>query len=529
MIGRHIVERKVLPWAVRRAALRLPLLVFFTGAFAQEAPIRIQLMLPDFFETPFAGDHSLIEVPERPIGRMKIRLLKSAERSLSTGAINVWVNGSAISNIFDSRNVADGTELTMDASTMGKRPDQLFDPRENALEVLATDNRGRKYYQSWILRTTGSHNPYFAYQGTVSPDDPKGVPPDVLLTAPMAPPVLKAGQATARITVKGTCSSENPAVAMKIGSQAVAIQSKSESFEQAVDIRRDMKELVIEATDKKQNRRTIVIPIVVQGNNAPKPHASGGKYALVVGISNYGDGKGALPSLPQAAADAGAVARDLEAKAGFRKDNIRILRDDAATRDNLRIGLYDFAAKAQADDLLVIYVAGRAVHDPQPGNNEKMYLASYGTQMKAMDGTAVSFLDLEMWLNQSIRSNHTFVIFDVGHEVEGDWKFPGPSLVNNHLLSLFSDQKGRAVLTSGSAGEVSLTRPDGQSSFTYWLTRGFTGEADLNQDRVVTADELFRFVEEKVREESAGKQIPNFRLPSKNAEQSVGEGSAPAK
>jgi hypothetical protein len=514
---------------IRRAVVHLPLLLFFTGAFAQEAPIRIQLLLPEFFETPFSGDRSLIEVPERPINRMKIRLLNSAERNLSTGTINVWVNGSAISNIFDSRNVADGTELSMDAATMGKRPDQLFDPRENALEVLATDNRGRKYYQSWILRTTGTHNPYFAYQGTISPDDPKGVPPDILLTSPLAPPVLKAGQASVRITVKGTCTSSNPAVAMKIGAQTVSIQSRSESFEQAVDIRRDMKELVIEATDGKQNRRTIVIPIVVQGNNAPKPHASGAKYALVVGISNYGDAKGALPPLPQAAADAGTLARDLETKAGFRKDNIRLLRDDAATRDALRIGFSDFAAKAQADDLLVIYVAGRAVHDPQPGNNEKMYLAPYGTQMKAMGSTAVSFLDLEMWLNQSIRSNHTFVIFDVGHEVEGDWKFPGPSLVNNHLLSLFNDQKGRAVLISGSAGEVSLARPDGQSSFTYWLTRGIAGEADLNQDHVVTADELFRFVEERVREESGGKQVPNFKLPSRNAEQSVGESAALSK
>ena len=382
---------------------------------------------------------------------------------------------------------------------------------------------------AWILRTTGVNNPYFAYQGAISPDDPKGVPPDVLLTEPQAPPVLKPGQASARITVKGTCSSDNPAVAMKIGTQTVGIQSKSESFEQAIDIRRDMKELVIEATDRKQNRRTIVIPIVVQSKDTPKPRSSGAKYALIVGISNYGDGKGALPALPQAAADAGTMARDLEAKAGFRKENIRLLRDESATRDNLRIGFYDFAAKAQANDLLVIYVAGRAVHDPQPGNNEKMYLAAFGTQMKAMDATAVNFTDLEMWLDQSIHCNHAFVIFDVGHEVEGDWKFPGPSLVNNHLLGLFSEQKGRAVLTSGSAGEVSLNRPDGQSSFTYWLTRGLAGEADLNQDRVVTADELFRFVEEKVREESAGKQSPHFRLPSRNADQAVGEAVALAK
>jgi hypothetical protein len=69
-------------------------------------------------------------------------------------------------------------------------------------------------------------------------------------------------------------------------------------------------------------------------------------------------------------------------------------------------------------------------HPPISQWNQKMYLAPFGTQMKAMDSTAISFLDLEMWLDQSVRCNHTFIVFDVGHEVEGDWKFPGPSLVN---------------------------------------------------------------------------------------------------
>ncbi len=507
----------------RQFALHLPVYLLLFGASAQDAPIRIQLLLPGLFETPFTGDRSLIEMPERPIGAMKIRLLQSAERNLTTGAINVWVNGKGVSNLFDSRNVAGGTEMTMDLSTMGKRIDDPFDPLENAVEVMATDNRGRKYYQSWILRTSGPRNPYFAYQGTVSPDDPRGAPPDLSLESPLAPLVLKPGQASARVSVKGNCSSAHPAVLLKIGSQSLRIETQSENFEQAVEVRPDMKELVVSAVDAKQNTRRIVIPVIVQGNRTPAPRLSGSKYALVIGISNYGGAKGAPPDLPSAGASAGAVARELQERAGFRPDHIRLLRDDMAIRAALRIGLSDFAAKAQADDLLVIYIAGRAMHDPRPGNNEKLYLAPFGTQMNAMESTAISFADLQTWLDQSVRCNHTFVIFDVGHEVAGDWKFPGPSLVNNHLLGLFSEQRGRAILTSGSAGDVSMNRSDGQSDFTYWLTRGLGGEADLNEDRVVTGDELFRFVEEKVREDTLGKQVPRFRLPAAGASQPVGE------
>jgi uncharacterized caspase-like protein len=278
-----------------------------------------------------------------------------------------------------------------------------------------------------------------------------------------------------------------------------------------------MKELVLEATDAKKNRRTVVIPIVVQQKEAPRPKFAGTKYALIVGISRYGDAKDAPPLLSTAAADAGEMARELEQNAGFRKENIRILLDNGATSGHLRTGFFDFAAKAQANDLLVVYVAGRALHDPRPGKNDKMYLASYGTQLAQIDVTAPSFEDLSLWLDRSVHSNHTFLIFDVGHPVEGEWKFPGTSLVNNHLLNLFSDQQGRAVLVSGSAGEVSETRADGQaSSFGYWLGRALAGDADINQDRVVTAEELFRFVSEKVREESRGTQNPRYRLPPRS-------------
>src|SRR5438874_6672074 len=132
-----------------------------------------------------------------------------------------------------------------------------------------------------------------------------------------------------------------------------------------------------------------------------------------------------------------------------------------------------------------------------------MYLATYGTQLSQIDSTAITFDDLEMWLNRYVRCNHTFLIFDVAHEVQGTyWKFSGRNLVNNHLLNLFSDQAGRAVLVSGSAGEISGNGEDGKSlAFTRWLSRGLAGESDLNQDRVVTADELFKFVTEHVRED----------------------------
>ena len=261
-----------------------------------------------------------------------------------------------------------------------------------------------------------------------------------------------------------------------------------------------------------------MIPVVAQERAPQRVRFAGKRYALVIGISRYGNQKGALPELTAAAADAGRFAEQLQAEAGFAKQNIRVLLDDKATVEQIRVAFSDFVAKAGADDLLVIYVAAHGIHDP--ARPDKLYLAAYGTQVQAIDSTALEFSDLKDLLDKSVHSNQTFLIFDAGHKLNPDLQFPGKNLINDYLLSLFSDQEGRGVLVSGGADQVSLDHAvSGETSglFTYWLTKGMAGEADLNGDHVVTGEELFRFVAEKVRVESNGQQTPRFKLASRSA------------
>jgi len=510
----------------RALTLRLlPLAVWLAGASAQEAPRYFQLVLPDFFDTPFEGASSTIDLPDRPIQRLKIVVLQANERNITASATKVWVNGKGMGNILESRGVAEGIELNMDPVTLRRRPDELFDARENTIEVVATDKRGRKYYQSWILRAGVNRNPYFTYTATVSADDPKGVPPDLILDSPTTPVILAAAQKSVTATIKGTGASTNLPVAVTLnGKPWTTIQKNAEPFSGTAEVTPATKELILEATDSKHHVRRVILPVIVRRPAQPAVRFAGTKYALIIGISRYGPAKDAPPLLPYAAADATELARQLETSAGFKKENIRLMVDDQATLSQIRTGLYDFVSKATANDLMVIYIAAHGVHDPHPGRGERIYLAPFGTQLAQIDSTALSFEDVELLLGKSVRCNHTFILFDVGHKVEGDWKFPGRNMVNNRLLSLFSEQEGRAILVSGAADEVSQPR-SAQSSgaFPYWTTRGLTGEADLNQDRVVTAEELFRFVSEKVREETAGVQNPRYRLPEKTASTPVAD------
>jgi hypothetical protein len=502
----------------RNATLALAAaLGLIAAGLADEPRQYFELILPDFSDRPFPAGNTTIDLPDRPIRNLSVLVLNAAERNISYGNIFVTVNGKGLGNAFDRKGTDRGILLQMTAFNLGMRPDELFDPRENAIEAVAQDKRGRRYYQNWVLRVSGAgQNQLFTYTSTLSPDDSKGVPPDLIVTEPASPPVLHPTETSIKVRLKGTVTGAGTSVQLNGQPLVKPISGEVATFDEQVTAGRDRKQLVLEAIDKKGNRRSVAIPVIAQEKAPPRVRLAGKRYALVVGISRYGNQKGALPPLTAAAADAGQFAQQLQAKAGFPKENIRVLLDDQASIEQIRVAFSDFAAKAAAEDLLVIYVAAHGLHDPN--HPDKLYLAPYGAQTGAISSTAIEFSDLKDLLDRNVHSNQTFLIFDAGHKLDPDLQFSGQNLINDYLLSLA--QEGRGVLVSGAANQVSMDRAvSGQASglFGYWLTEGIAGQADLNGDHVVTGEELFRFVAEKVRVESQGQQTPRFRLASSSA------------
>ena len=82
----------------------------------------------------------------------------------------------------------------------------------------------------------------------------------------------------------------------------------------------------------------------------------------------------------------------------------------------------------------------------------------------------------------------------------------------NAVLNLFNDKPGLSVLVSGSSDETSKAHEGTSTMFSHWLADALGGAADLNGDRIVSAQELFSFVAENVKLESKGTQQPRFRL-----------------
>jgi uncharacterized caspase-like protein len=106
--------------------------------------------------------------------------------------------------------------------------------------------------------------------------------------------------------------------------------------------------------------RAIKITSRYDGASLHKEYSSGTNYALVIGINEYES----HPNLKTAINDANAVAKLLEEKYFFEKQNIVFLKDRDATKDHIMREFRDLVAeKVKKGDNVFIYYAGHGWFD----------------------------------------------------------------------------------------------------------------------------------------------------------------------
>jgi uncharacterized caspase-like protein len=65
------------------------------------------------------------------------------------------------------------------------------------------------------------------------------------------------------------------------------------------------------------------------------------------------------------------------------------------------------------------------------------------------------------------------------------------------------------IITASDANELSMERDDMKHGvFTYYLLEGLRGKADLDGDGVITVDEIYRYVSQKVPPATGQNQHP---------------------
>lgn len=225
-----------------------------------------------------------------------------------------------------------------------------------------------------------------------------------------------------------------------------------------------------------------------------------GKYALLVGVSEYKHLE-ENQQLPNAARDLEAMRNVLEPAelGGF---EVKCL--DNPDKSTLEIAIYDLFANRQADDVLLFYFSGHGMRDRQ----FNLYFGLSGTQQDAKQvvipptATDARYLHQQM---ENSRSERQVIILDCCFS--GAFAKGLTAKGEQAKLDIKPDElggKGRAILTSSTSTQYSFAHEDSELSiYTHYLVEGIrTGAADLDSDGMISADELYRYTEEKIHQES---------------------------
>ena len=217
--------------------------------------------------------------------------------------------------------------------------------------------------------------------------------------------------------------------------------------------------------------------------------------ALIVAIADYRDPK--LRQLRAPVADATALGRVLEDPAigGF---TVQLALDE--DESTLTRRLARFFSDRRPDDLLLIHFSCHGIKDA----SGELYMAATDTETDLLSATGIP----SRWLSEHIgtcRSKRIVVLLDCcfsGSFPFGTHYRAGEQVnVQQHL-----EGRGRVVITASNAMEYSfegdhLSGSGQPSIFTAAVVEALeTGQADRDGDRLVSVDELYDYVFDRVRE-----------------------------
>ena len=254
---------------------------------------------------------------------------------------------------------------------------------------------------------------------------------------------------------------------------------------------------------------------VIPTKSAPEKRA-GRLFAVVIGISHYAKSNGQINDLRYADRDAQAMLDFLKSPAGggLAEEDTLVLLNDAATTESIRHALFSFLTKPQEQDTVVIYIAGHGAPDPLDPRN--LYLITADTKPDDMGGTAFPMWQIQDVFDRILKAKRVLTFADTCHSYgfSGLRAGPGQKHANNlvnQYLQRYASKGQRAVITASDISESSFEDAkwgDGHGVFTYFLLQGLQGKADANHDGVVTAGELFAYLQQSVRQATDGKQNP---------------------
>jgi hypothetical protein len=236
-------------------------------------------------------------------------------------------------------------------------------------------------------------------------------------------------------------------------------------------------------------------------------------YAVVIGINKYKN----LPHLKYAVNDAREFYRYLIEKSRIPQSHIWLILDEEATLEKLRSTLgTSLRRRAGKDDTVIIFLASHGATEKDAsspdGDGLEKYILPYNADPKDLYASAMPMSEVAR-IFQRVSSERLVFISDTcysgasgGRTIQAAGK---RATISDSFLDRLSQGKGRVILTASDTSEISVEKDDLKHGvFTYYLLEGLRGRADFDRDGMVTVDEIYQYVSEKVPKATGNDQHP---------------------
>jgi tetratricopeptide (TPR) repeat protein len=224
----------------------------------------------------------------------------------------------------------------------------------------------------------------------------------------------------------------------------------------------------------------------------------GDTWALVVGISNYQN----QTDLHYAHRDAGVFVQYLRSPAGGSVDEARlkVLINEDATMANFAMALDELLERVNPGDFVIIYFSGHGDVETRLSSKPGYLLCWDAPSRVYTSGGAYNVRDLQDFVTtlSSEKMAKIALYIDACHSGSLAGGSTGASITNETLAKQFARE---TKILSCQSNELSLESSKyggGRGLFSFHLINGLYGEADQNNDQVVTLHELDRYLNEWV-------------------------------
>ena len=222
-------------------------------------------------------------------------------------------------------------------------------------------------------------------------------------------------------------------------------------------------------------------------------------WVMVIGVANYDH----MPVLKYTDDDAYRMMAFFKSPEGgaVPDEQLQILIDEEATKQNIKKKMSELFMKAGSNDLAVLYFSGHGLKGSflpidYDGSNNKLTHEEVTAILRACPAKyKLCFADA---------CHSGSLLAARGSDVQ--------NMLANYYASLAQALPGTALIMSSKSEETSLESSGlRQGVFSHFLIRGLKGEADTDDDHIISVQELFNFISSKVRSYTGNRQSPVMR------------------